>query len=80
MSILKFVKENNKNVIEINFVLQKEYKNIFDDGFSVDNIVKEHNNKRFFFVSRVSRTVQISFSIPLVLEALLRILTNSSIV
>ena len=49
MSILKFVKENNKNVIEINFVLQKEYKNIFDDDFSVDNIVKEHNNKRFFF-------------------------------
>lgn len=40
MSILKFAKENYKNVIEINFVLQKEYKNIFDDGFSVDNIVK----------------------------------------
>ena len=39
-SIEKFAYENYKNVIEINFVLQKEYRNIFNDGFSVDSIIK----------------------------------------
>ena len=38
-SISYFANNNYKNVIEINFVLQKEYKNIFDDGFDVDTIV-----------------------------------------
>ena len=39
-SILYFARNNYKNVIEINFVLQKQYKDIFDDGFEVDNILK----------------------------------------
>ena len=39
-SIRNFAKNNYKSVIEINFVLQKQYKDIFDDGFEVDNIIK----------------------------------------
>lgn len=33
-------KKNYKNFIEINFVLNKEYCDIFNDGFSPDNIIK----------------------------------------
>lgn len=39
-SIRYFAKNNYKSVIEINFVLQKQYKDIFDDGFDVDTIIK----------------------------------------
>lgn len=39
-SIRNFAKNNYKNVIEINFVLQKQFKDIFDDGFEVDTIIK----------------------------------------
>lgn len=39
-SIRKFVRENYKYVVEINFVLQKQFKVIFDDGFEVDTILK----------------------------------------
>ena len=39
-SIRNFAKTNYKNVIEINFVLQKQFKDIFDDGFEVDTIIK----------------------------------------
>ena len=39
-SIRNFAKNNYKSVIEINFVLQKQYKDIFDDGFEVDSIIK----------------------------------------
>ena len=39
-SIKNFAKNNYKNVIEINFVLQKQYKDIFDNGFEVDTIIK----------------------------------------
>ncbi len=39
-SIKNFAKKNYKNVIEINFVLQKQFKDIFDDGFEVDTIIK----------------------------------------
>lgn len=39
-SIRKFGRENYKNVIEINFVLQKQFKGIFDNGFEVDTIIK----------------------------------------
>ena len=38
--IRNFAKTNYENVIEINFVLQKQFKDIFDDGFEVDNIIK----------------------------------------
>lgn len=39
-SIRNFAKNNYKSVIEINFVLQKKFKDIFDDGFEVDTIIK----------------------------------------
>ena len=39
-SIRHFAKENYENIIEINFALQPEYKDIFDDGFKVDQIIK----------------------------------------
>lgn len=39
-SIEKFGKENYKSFIEINFVSMPEYKTIFNDGYTVDNIIK----------------------------------------
>ena len=39
-SIRNFAKNNYKSVIEINFILQKQFKDIFDDGFEVDSIIK----------------------------------------
>lgn len=39
-SIRNFAKNNYKSVIEINFILQKQFKDIFDDGFEVDTILK----------------------------------------
>lgn len=39
-SIRKFARDNYKSVIEINFILQKQYRDIFDDGFEVDTIIK----------------------------------------
>ena len=39
-SIRNFAKNNYKNVIEINFVLQKQFKDIFDNGYEVDTIIK----------------------------------------
>ncbi|MBR5725205.1 MAG: ATP-binding protein [Muribaculaceae bacterium] len=40
MSILHFAKRHYKNVVEINFVLQRQYQHIFEDGFEVDSIIK----------------------------------------
>ena len=39
-AIKHFAEKNYKSVIEINFVLQKQYKGIFDNGFDVDAILK----------------------------------------
>ncbi len=39
-SIKHFAENNYKNIININFVLQKQFKDIFDDGFEVDTIIK----------------------------------------
>jgi len=39
-SIRAFGKKNYESVIEINFVLQKKFRAIFDDGYEVDTIVK----------------------------------------
>lgn len=39
-SILQFAHDNYKNVVAINFVLQQKYKAIFDDGYEVDDIVR----------------------------------------
>lgn len=39
-SILQFAKNNYKNVIEINFSLQKQFRDIFEESFEVDTIIK----------------------------------------
>ena len=39
-SIMQFAQENYKHVVVINFVLQQKYKHIFDDGYEVDDIVR----------------------------------------
>ena len=39
-SIRFFAHQNYKNIVEINFSLQPEFKKIFDQGFSVNNILK----------------------------------------
>ncbi len=39
-AIKHFAEKHYKSVVEINFVLQKQYKGIFDDGFDVDTILK----------------------------------------
>ena len=45
-SIRKFARENYKNVIEINFVLQKQFRDIFDDGYEIDTILKNISLKK----------------------------------
>jgi len=51
-SIEQFAKSNYKNVVEINFVLQKQYRGIFDDGFEVDKIIRNISliNPEFEFI------------------------------
>ncbi|MBQ7669277.1 MAG: ATP-binding protein [Clostridia bacterium] len=39
-AIRHFAKNTYKSVVEINFVLQKQYKTIFDNGFEVDTILR----------------------------------------
>ena len=39
-SILHFAKNNYSNIIYINFVLEKKYTKILDDGYDVDSIIK----------------------------------------
>ena len=39
-SIRAFGKANYESVIEINFVLQKKFRAIFDDGYEVDTVIK----------------------------------------
>lgn len=39
-AIEHFAKKHYKYLVEINFVLQKQYKSVFDDGFEVDTIIK----------------------------------------
>ena len=39
-AIKNFAAANYENVIEINFVLQKEYRTIFADGYEVDKILQ----------------------------------------
>lgn len=51
-AVENFAKNNYKNLVEINFVLQKQYKSIFDDGFETDTIIKNISliNPNFEFV------------------------------
>lgn len=39
-SVMQFAQQNYTHVVAINFVLQKKYKQIFDDGYEVDNIIR----------------------------------------
>ena len=39
-SIQAFAQANYESVIEINFVLQKKFRSIFDNGYEVDTIIK----------------------------------------
>lgn len=52
MSISHFAEQHYKHVVEINFVLQSQYRNIFEDGFEVDAIIKNITllNPQFNFV------------------------------
>ena len=51
-AIENFAKNNYKNIVEINFALQKQYKDIFDDGYEVDTILKNISlkNPEFEFI------------------------------
>lgn len=53
-SIENFAKNNYKNIVEINFALQKQYLDIFDDGYEVDNILKNISlkNPNFKFIPK----------------------------
>lgn len=56
-AISNFAKNNYKSVVEINFVLQKQYKDIFDDGFEVDTILKNISLKNPEFQFPVGETL-----------------------
>lgn len=51
-SIEEFAKKNYASVIQINFVEQKKYRDIFNDGFEVDTILKNISllNPEFKFI------------------------------
>lgn len=51
-AIEHFAKNHYKSIIKINFVLQKQYKTIFDDGFDVDTIIRNISliNPEFQFI------------------------------
>lgn len=53
-AIEHFAKNHYKSIIEINFVLQKQYKTIFDDGFDVDTIIRNISliNPEFQFIEK----------------------------
>ncbi len=52
MSISHFAEQHYKHVVEINCVLQSQYRNIFEDGYDVDSIIKNITllNPQFNFV------------------------------
>lgn len=51
-SINAFARSNYQNVVSINFILEKKYQRIFNDGYDVDSIVKNISffNPSFKFV------------------------------
>ena len=60
MSVISFAKENYEHIINIDFALEHQYADIFDNGFDVDKIVRnitahnpdlvfEPNNTLIFF-------------------------------
>ena len=51
-AILFFARNNYESIVEINFAIEKKYRDIFDDGFDVDLIVKNISlkNPEFRFI------------------------------
>jgi len=51
-AIENFAKSNYENIVEINFALQKQYKDIFDNGYEVDTILRNISlkNPEFKFI------------------------------
>lgn len=51
-SIETFANNNYKSIVEINFVLNKQYLDIFDNGFDIDTIIKNitFKNPKFNFI------------------------------
>jgi hypothetical protein len=51
-AIRNFGINNYKSFIEINFILQPEYKDIFDKGFEIDKVIKDitFRNSKFEFI------------------------------
>ena len=56
-AIENFINGNYEYIIEINFVLQKQYKSIFDNGFEVDTIIKNISLINPFFEFVPNKTV-----------------------
>ena len=56
-SINEFAKKHYASFIEINFILQPEFKDIFDDGFEVDKIIKNISLKRPNYVFIPGKTL-----------------------
>lgn len=56
-SITKFINNNYSYIIDINFIIQKQFCDIFDDGFEVDTIVKNISFKNPDFVFVPGETV-----------------------
>jgi len=38
-SVMAFAKANYKHVVPVNFVIEKKYEHIFDDGYDVESVV-----------------------------------------
>ena len=51
-AIENFARNNYKSIVEINFALQKQYQDIFDDGYEIDTILKNISlrNPNFEFI------------------------------
>lgn len=56
-AIEHFSRRNYTNVIEINFILQKEYRDIFDDGFDVNTILQNITLKNPYLELEPGKTI-----------------------
>ena len=56
-SVCAFAKANYKYVVNINFVLEKKYLHIFDDGYDTESIIKNISLVNPFFVFEPQQTL-----------------------
>ena len=56
-SVCAFAKTNYKYVVNINFVLEKKYLHIFDDGYDTESIIKNISLVNPFFVFEPQQTL-----------------------